>query len=786
MRLVRRSAAAPRGFILTSLVLLVLLSVMAVVGAGAWISPQLPALDEVIDYKPRQPLQVLTQDGVPIAQFGAERRQFVPIAQMPLPMQEAVLAVEDARFREHGGIDFRGLARAVVSNLTGGMRQGGSTITQQVARTFFLSNERTLSRKFKEALLALKLESQLSKDQILELYMNQIFLGQRSYGFAAAAQTYFGKTLAELSVAETAMLAGLPQNPIYANPISNLDRARQRQAVVLQRMVAVGQISAEEAAVAKAEPLQIRSPRQVEVHAEHVAEMARQAVFDRYGEQAYTQGYKVTTSLRAPEQQAAWEALRRSVIEHDRRQPWRGPEGFEALPDDDSAAEPVITQALKDLKDDDALRLAIVLQASPRQLVAQLASGDTVTLNGDGLRWGQAALSAKAKPELALRRGAIIRVQSVPASKKAAASWTLAQWPQAEAAYVALDPVTGRVRALVGGFDFTHRQFNHVTQAWRQPGSSFKPFLYSAALEHGVMPATLVNDAPLESVSEGQPPDWNPQNADGLYAGPITLRQGLAQSKNLVSIRVLQTVGVQQALAWTGRYGFETAKQPENLSLALGAGSTTPMQLAQAYAVLANGGWRINPVFIERITDAQGKVVFEAPAPVPFDEAQRAVPARNVFVTNSLLQEVTRTGTAARAQKELQRSDLYGKTGTTNDAVDAWFAGFQPGVVGVAWMGYDTPRSLGARESGGGLALPIWIGHMRTALKGVPIQPDPLPPLDGSVVQRDGDWVYSEYAEGNDVESIDLPQGVVDKVLAPVKDWFEQMLSGGKAASGVQ
>jgi penicillin-binding protein 1A len=764
--------ASRRGLILTGfgVVLAVLGLVLAVLFA------QLPSLDKVVDYQPRQPLQVFTQDGVSIARFGAERREFVPIAEIPKRMQEAVLAVEDSRFREHGGIDLRGLARAVVANLSGGMRQGASTITQQVARTFFLSTRRTLDRKVKEALLALKLEQQLSKDQILELYMNQIYLGQRSYGFAAASQTYFGKPMQELSIAETAMLAGLPQNPVYANPLSNPERARQRQALVLQRMVAVGMISAAEASAAKVQTLQIRSPLDVAVHAEHVAEMARQMVFERYGEQAYTQGYKVVTSLRAVEQQAAWEAVRRSVIEHDRRQSYRGPEDHEALPDDATEAEAAITRALKEHRDDEDLRLALVVQASPKQVTAQLASGETVQLAGEALRWGQAALSAKAAPALAIRRGSLIRVQATP-KRKGVPGWTLAQWPEAEAAFVALDPQTGRVRALVGGFDFGQRQFNHVTQAWRQPGSSFKPFLYSAALEHGVMPDTLINDAPLESTGD-QPAGWDPQNSDGQYDGPITLRQGLAKSKNLVSIRVLQHIGPTTARDWTRRFGFDPAKQPDNLSLALGAGSTTPMQLAQAYAVLANGGWRIEPVVVERITDAQGQVVYEAPPPVAFDEAQRAVPARNVFITNSLLQQVTRTGTAARAQQQLQRPDLYGKTGTTNEAVDAWFAGFQPGVVGVAWMGYDTPRSLGQRESGGGLALPIWIAYMHEALKGVPVA-EPSPP-DG--VQRiDDDWRYSEWAEGGQVEGIGLPETAVEKIIEPIKDWFQDLFARPKA-----
>jgi penicillin-binding protein 1A len=748
--------------------------------AVVWLYPQLPSLDAVLNYNPRQPLQVLTSDGVSIAQFGSERRQFVPIEQMPRRMQDALLAVEDSRFREHGGIDFHGLARAVIANLTpGGMRQGASTITQQVARTFFLSTRRTFERKGKEALLALKLEKQLSKDQILELYMNQIYLGQRSYGFAAAAQTYFGKPLDQLTIGETAMLAGLPQNPLYANPITNPARAKARQAVVLQRMVAVEMITPAEAEAAKAEKLQIRSPLKSTLHAEHVAEMARQAVYERFGEQAYTQGYKVVTSLRSAEQDAAYDALRKSVLDHDRRQPYRGPEDRETLPAAGSDEEDTaIGQALKDHRDDEDLRLGLVLGASPKAVTVRLASGETVALSPESLRWAASALSAKAAPDLALTRGAVVRVTE-QTSRKNGTTWSLAQWPDAEAAYVSLDPHTGRVRALVGGFDFARRQFNHVTQAWRQPGSSFKPFLYSAALEHGVMPQTVVNDAPLDNNGD-LPQGWDPQNSDGVFDGPIPLRTGLAKSKNLVSIRVLQQIGTGTALDWVQHFGFDRAKQPDNLSLALGAGSTTPLQLAQAYAVLANGGYRVDPVVIERITDAKGTVVYEAPPPAPLDDSRRVVPARNVFVMDSLLNEVTRSGTAARAQAALGRPDLYGKTGTTNDAVDAWFAGFQPSVVGVAWMGYDTPRSLGSRESGGGLALPIWIGAMRTALKGVPVAPLEAPE---GVAQVDGDWRYAEYADGGFVASIGVPKSPLEQVTEPIRDWFNELFNRPKAAS---
>ena len=749
-------------------------AVAALVAVLAWYGPQLPSLAPVTTYQPRQPLQVFTADGVEIAQFGAERRQFVAIAQIPLQLQQAVLAVEDARFYEHHGIDLLALARAVAAQFTGGLRQGASTITQQVARTFFLAQRFTPERKIKEALLALEIERQLSKPQILELYMNQIYLGQRSYGFAAAAEAYFGKPLAALSLAEAAMLAGLPQNPSFANPLVNLERATQRQRLVLARMVATGAITPAQQADARAERLKLRSPSSQTLHAEHVAEMARRLVVERFGSEAYSQGLRVVTTLRSADQQAAWAAVRKGVLAYDARQPWRGPEGFEALPadrhaDDSPELEAAAAQALKDYRDDEDLRVAIVLQASPKQVLAQLASGERVTLRGDGLRVAQPGLAAQAPADLALRRGAVLRVvqlrargaatagagpaAAAPASAAAQASWAVVQWPEVQAGLVALDPVSGQVRALVGGFDFSRQPFNHVTQAQRQPGSSFKPFLYSAALEQGVMPATLINDAPYTA-----PDGWQPQNSDGEFDGPITLRQALTRSKNLVSIRVLQQVGLNDARAWAERFGFALSTLPANLTLALGAGSATPMQLARAYGVLANGGWPVSPVVIQRITDGRGQLVFEAPAAAPRDEALRVVPARNVFITNSLLNDVTRYGTAARAQGQLGRGDLYGKTGTTNDAVDAWFAGFQAGpsggLVAVVWLGHDVPQSLGSRESGGGLALPVWIDYMAKALQGVAVAPPPEPP-DG-VLRLNDDWVYREWADGSFIAGLGL------------------------------
>jgi penicillin-binding protein 1A len=702
---------------------------------------ELPPIDRIVQYQPKQPLQIFTADGVEIGAFGSERRQFVPLAQIPRLLQDAVLAVEDTRFREHAGIDPKGMARAALALLTGGMRQGASTITQQLVRTMLLTQRFTPERKAKEILLALKVEQALSKDRILEIYLNEIYLGQRAYGVAAAAQTYFGKPLNQLTLAETAMIAGLPQNPGYANPVVDLERATARQRIVLQRMKATGVISDAQFQAAAAERLRIRPPGQQLVVAPHVAEMARRVVVERFGtETSYTSGLRVTTSLRASEQQAAHAAVVRAVLAFDRRQPWRGPEDREELPAglQGIELEKAAARALKEHRDDDVLRVAIVLSASAQEVQAQLPSGERAVIRGDGLRRAAAALSPKARAPMRVERGAILRLV------REGTQWQISQWPEVEAAYVALDSTTGRVRALVGGFEFSRQPFNHVTQAQRQPGSSFKPLLVSAALEQRVMPGSLIDDLPYVA-SNG----WSPQNSDGRFDGPLTLREALARSKNLVSVRLLQHVGLAEARSWAERFGLDPARQPENLTLALGTGSVSPMQLAQAYLPLANGGWRPAPVLVERITDAQGRTLFEAPPPVPLTEANRVIPERNAYVMTSLLGEVTRSGTAARAQATLRRPDVYGKTGTTDDAVDAWFAGYHPSVVGVAWVGYGQPRSLGERESGGGLALPIWIDAMAAVLRNVPVTPQGPPPAG---LERAGDdWIYTEWVQGGAV-----------------------------------
>ena len=714
--------------------------------------PQLPDTSGLANYRPKQPLRVYTADGVEIGGFGQEKRQYLRIEQFPKLMRDSLLAVEDSRFYEHPGIDVIGVLRAIVANATGGRTQGASTITQQVARTFFLTRERTLSRKLKEALLSLRIEQQLSKDQILELYMNQIYLGARTYGFAEAARTYFGKPIQQLSVAECAVLAGLPQNPAYANPIKSPKRAKERQLVVLSRMRAEGVIDDIVYAAAKAEKLDVRNPGEMEVHGEYVAEMARAQVFAQYGESAYTSGMKVVTTLRSADQQAAWKAVRKTLIDRELRLPWRGPEAKEELPADVGDDDPLVAQLLADHNDDETLRVGLVTQSSSKRVTVVLASGDVVKVSGQGLRQAQPGLIDKARAAQRVERGAVVRVM------QQGEEWVITQWPQAEGALVAMDPHDGQIRALVGGFDFQRNQFNHVTQGWRQPGSTYKPFLYSAALENGVMPETLINDAPLNNVG-----NWSPSNADGSADGPIPLHTALARSKNLVSIRLVQLMGPEAARQWTGHFGFDVDKQPANLTLALGSGSTTVMQMASAYSVIANGGLTVSPVLIRRIQDGHDKVVFEAKL-TPADESHRVVPARNAFVTSTLLNEVARSGTAAKAQAQLRRPDLYGKTGTTNEVVDAWFAGFQPNLVAVVWFGYDTPRSLGSQASGGSLALPAWIQFMGTALRGEPVRT--LSPPEGVVSLPTG-WRYSEWAGGGFLAELGVDETPIDRSLIP-------------------
>jgi penicillin-binding protein 1A len=733
---------------IVGLVLAALASIVTIGGVALAVAyPNLPDISDLSDYRPKLPLRVYSADGLLIGEFGEERRNLTPIAQIPKVMKDAVLAIEDSRFYSHGGVDYRGLIRAAVANLGRVKSQGASTITMQVARNVYLSSEKTFTRKLYEVLLTFKLEHLLSKDQILEIYMNQIFLGNRAYGFAAAAETYFGKPMKDLTIAEAAMLAGLPKSPSSNNPITNPSRARGRQLYIIERMLENGYITAEEAEAAKKQDLKIRTGvDNTRVHAEYIAETVRQLVYAQYGDEAYTRGLNVFTTVDSVQQDAAYRALRKGIMDYERRQIYRGPEEFVDLPADPQDAEDAIDDALADHPDNGDVMAAVVLEATPKKIQAVRQNGEKVEITGEGLRPAQSGLSDKAPPKIKIRRGAVIRVAKTPKN-----TWEITQLPEVEGAFVALDPRDGAIHALVGGFDFNKNKFNHVTQAWRQPGSAFKPFIYSAALEKGFTPSTVINDAPLffdAGVTGGQP--WEPKNYDGKFEGPMPLHTALAKSKNMVSIRILQSVGTQNAQDWITRFGFDPEKHPPYLTMALGAGSVTPMQMATAYSVFANGGYRINPWLITKITDQRGKALVESQPPLP-NESVRAIDARNSFIMSRLLQEIARAGTAARAQRELKRVDLYGKTGTTNDSIDTWFAGYQPTLAAVVWMGYDTPRSLGDRETGGGLSLPVWISFMEGALKGIPVM-EPTAPE--GVVNVGGEWYYEEYARGGGVGSL--------------------------------
>ncbi len=736
--------------------------------------PTLPSLETLTDYQPKIPLRVVSAEGELLGEFGEERRAIVRVQDVPEVMKKAILAAEDERFYQHGGVDYLSIARAAFVNVTTGTQQGAGTITMQVARNFFLTREKTLTRKLREVLLAWKIEANLSKDDILDLYLNQIFLGQRAYGFAAAAQIYFGKALRDVTIPEAAMLAGLPKAPSAFNPVTNPKRAKTRQLYVLRRMHELRFISDADFQQAQTAPLAVRHGlRDTQAsHGEFVAEMARQVVFEAYGEDAYTRGLTVWTTIRKADQEAAYAAVRKGVLEYDRRHGYRGPEGYVSMPSDPADLEQALDRLFQETPDSDNLVTAVVTAASPTEVRATIATGDHVQITGDGLKFAARALGDRAPSNQRIRPGAVIRL--TPDEK---GRWSIGQLPTVESAFVALQPTDGAIRALVGGFDFERSKFNHVTQAQRQPGSAFKPFVYSAALEKGFTPATVVNDAPFFIPAEqagGE--DWEPKNYDGKFEGPMRLRTALAKSKNLVTVRVLQAIGPHYAQDFIARFGFDPKLHPPLLATGLGAGSATPLVMAAAYATFANGGYRVAPYLIARITDAKGSVLSEAsPAPAGAG-AERAIDERNAFIMKTMLADVVAYGTAVRA-KALGRKDLAGKTGTTNENVDAWFCGFNSAQVGVAWIGFDQPRSLGANETGAVAALPIWIAYMQKALKGVAEQPL-LPPEGVASIRVNADtglrddtgtvaeWFLSE----------NLPRGR-DDALAP---------AGGKSAQEVR
>ena len=718
----------------------------------AW--PQLPSLEVLTDYQPKVPLRVYSADGYLIGEFGEERRAVVLLSEVPAVMKQAILSAEDERFYQHGGVDTLGVLRAAYANLVGGgKRQGASTITMQVARNFFLSTEKTLTRKLYEALLSFKIEHSLSKDEIFQLYINQIYLGQRAYGFSSAAQIYFGKPLKDLTAAEAAMLAGLPKAPSAYNPVANPKRARLRQMYVLRRMHELGALNDSQFDAAQNEHLLIKhDSNDFGIHAEYVAEMARQIAVDQFHESAYTRGLKIVTTIVKAEQEAAYASLRKGVMDYDRRHGYRGAEAYVEMGDGTDQDEH-LEDILAERDDIDNLHAAIVLDAQPARLRAYLRGGDIITLSGESLKFAARMIDDKAPANKRLRRGAIIRV-SLDTKKQ----WQISQLPDVEAGFVAASPIDGAVRALVGGFDFNRNKFNHVTQAWRQPGSSFKPFIYSAALEKGYTPASIVADEPFTvPASETGSQAWSPKNYDGKYEGPMTLRTALAKSKNMVSIRLLKAIGAQYAQDYVTRFGFDADKHPPYLTMALGAGSVTLWQQLTAYSVFANGGYRITPFVVRQILDDKNNVLAETRPAIAGNEELRVIDARNAYLMDSMMHDVVRRGTATKAMA-LKRNDLAGKTGTTNDYIDAWFCGYQPTVVGIAWIGFDQPKKLGSGETGGAATLPIWIGYMGKALQGisesfmeepeglVTVQADGTTGTNGTSGQgKATDYVYKEH-----------------------------------------
>jgi len=756
---------------------LAVIGIAALVATSLVIWPTLPDLDELTDYRPRVPLRVYTADGFLIREIGEERRAVVKIENVPDMLKKALLAAEDIHFYEHMGIDPKGILRATLANLlTGGARQGASTITMQVARNFFLTRDRTMTRKLYEILLSLKIEHNLTKDQILERYINHIFLGQRAFGFEVAAQTYFGKSLGDLSLAEIAMLAGLPKGPSILNPIVNPKGAKGRQAYVLKRMRDVGFIDEAAYQAALAEPLQTasgsaaRDPSVLSpVHAEYVAEMARIIAVDKYGEQATQRGMKVITTITRAEQEAAYDALRQGVMDYDRRHGYRGPEKFLNLPEgnlETGKIDEELIRAREDegpkLSDYGDLLLAVVVDASPQE-VTVYRNGEFIKIAGNGLSFASPMLKPNAPQSRRVRRGALVRIRNGGGNK----GWELTQAPEVDAALVSIDSGTGAVRALVGGFDFNRNQFNNVTMARRQPGSSFKPFIYSASLEKEYAPGSPIADVRLDYPAgvTGRVA-WEPNNYDRKFDGMMTMRDALARSKNIPVIRVLEDITPAYAQGYIANFGFDAANHPPYLTMALGAGAASPWEMATAYAVFANSGYRINPFVVREIRDVNDKVLARFESQVAGEDAPRVIDARNAWIMDSMLQDVVRKGTGSRA-RVLNRKDIAGKTGTTNDYGDAWFCGYNPAVVAVTWIGFPTPRNMGSGETGGTAALPIWINYMRVALANVPETFLPRPDGIKSAPAGEGDHEDYYYAENKPPELFAPPMDIDELLMDP-------------------
>ncbi|MDY6890285.1 MAG: penicillin-binding protein 1A [Pseudomonadota bacterium] len=736
---------------------LLILSLIGATLAGAtlagiyyYVSPQLPDVQTLRHVKFQTPLRIFSADDKLIAEFGEKKRVPVSYEQIPADFVHALQAAEDARFFQHIGIDIKGLSRAAVQlAATGSIQSGGSTITMQVAKNFFLTPEQSFKRKFVEILLALQIETKLSKQEILELYVNKIYLGHRAYGIEAAANTYYGKSIDQLNLAQLAMIAGLPKAPSAFNPITNPTRARERRDWILGRMLELGYIDAQRHAEAVAFVDDARyHGSDIELNAPYIAEMVRQQLFERYGEALYTDGYRVWTTVTSQQQREAIDALRRGLLAYSDRHGYHGAEASLAL-DSLSSREDQLNQ-LRQYPTFADLEPALVQSVSDRSAQLLLRSGETAELEWSGIKWARPFRSvhwtgpAPKNATEVLAAGEIIRVMPADDGKL-----RLTQLPRVQGALVALDPQNGAIRSLVGGFSFYHNKFNRAVQAYRQPGSNIKPFLYTAALENGFTPASIINDAPIVFHDVSLEGNWRPQNDNGEFNGPMRLREALYRSRNLVSIRIMRALGIERAREYMLRFGFEPDKLPANLSLALGSASVTPLQIARGYAAFANGGFLIEPYLISRIENTEGELLEQANPvtvcsscdptagePPTFDGgerppiAPRIISKRNAFLIYDVMRDVITRGTGTRA-RVLQRSDLAGKTGTTNEQVDTWFSGFNPHLVATVWVGFDQPAPLGRGEYGSSTALPIWIDYMEESLAGLPDRP-PTPP-DGVV-----------------------------------------------------
>jgi penicillin-binding protein 1A len=739
-------------YILTLSLIIALISAIGVSTVYFLLAPQLPSIEQLKETQLQVPLRIFSAENELIAEFGEKRRIPVEFNQLPTELIQAFLASEDDRFYEHHGVDYQGILRAVFSLLTTGKKaQGGSTITMQVARNFYLSNEKTYLRKLNEIILAFQIENSLTKNEILTLYLNKIYLGNRAYGVGAAADVYYGKPLQELSLAEYAMIAGLPKAPSRYNPVINPDRAMQRRNYVLHRMWEVGYISEEtyRDEAAKANSAEYHS-RDVEVYAPFVAEMVRNELINQYGEEAYNLGLNVYTTIRGVHQNAANSALQTALIDYDKRHGYRGAiEHYELA---ENSTEEELQNLSQQLEAIGPLQPAIVIAISQDEADLFVKDHGVSKLDLPSLSWAGKYISTNRKTSAPKSVSDLFSLGDVVyVYQDVDLQWQLAQLPEAQGALIAISPYDGAVTALNGGFDYFHNKFNRVTQSKRQPGSGFKPFIYSAALEKGYTAASIINDAPVVFDDVGLENVWRPENYSGKFFGPTRLREALTHSRNLVSIRLLRDIGADFTIDYASRFGFDTSQMPHNLSLALGSGSAAPWDMARAYSALANGGYRIEPYLIHHIEDASGSIIYQAqPETVcetcldiaqqtlaiendadaettdSFKAAKRIMTPQNAYIMNSLLRDVVKFGTGRKALT-LGRQDLAGKTGTTNDQVDAWFNGFHPELVATAWVGFDSPRTLGRYETGGRAALPMWIDFMREALKDIPEEPLKMP-----------------------------------------------------------